>query len=41
MSQKHRELLAGEGCTVQCVVGFKSDDVASPPLQFVLEAEVP
>lgn len=39
-SQKHRELLAAEGCTVQCVVGFKSDDVASAPLQFVLEAEV-
>ena len=39
-SQKHRELLAHEGCTVQCVVGFRSDDVTSPPLQFVLEAEV-
>ena len=25
---------------MQCVVGFKSDDVASAPLQFVLEAEV-
>mmetsp|Transcript_24228 Transcript_24228/g.49208 ORF Transcript_24228/g.49208 Transcript_24228/m.49208 type:complete len:236 (+) Transcript_24228:54-761(+) len=38
--QKHRELLAEEGCTVQCVVGFKSDELSSPPLQYVLEAEV-